>query len=72
MSTITSYTLKTRLLPPEKLVFADLQWFNLSPCSGDVEVYLKILWHHCMWLQVQQDIKTVLFGLLLSPSTLFC
>lgn len=39
---------KEKLNPLLKnLVFSDLQWFDLSPCCTEVQVYPRIMWHHC-------------------------
>lgn len=33
--------LKNDLTPTENIVFADLYWFNLSPCCSDVDDELQ-------------------------------
>lgn len=70
---------KSNLIPPKNLVFADVLWFNFSPCCTvvlQVLVSSTLLCHCWAWLQVQQskmvkhtfNLKILLFSLVLNYS----
>lgn len=51
---INKTSIRNKTIPPENLVFVDLQWFSFSPRCSVVKVYSRTPQYHCwVWLQVQ-------------------